>query len=119
MNSIIQVYSYSRCSTCRKALKWLGQNNLAHQIIDIINSPPSIDLIAKAIDQIDNRKLIFNTSGASYRALGAKTVEAMADEEAISALANDGKLIKRPFVVMPSGKIVLGFKPDIWDETML
>ena len=35
-------YSYPKCSTCRKASKWLEQNNISYQFIDIVQEPPSI-----------------------------------------------------------------------------
>ena len=81
-----------------------------------MKNPPSKKIIEKAIDQLDNRKLIFNTSGLSYRSLGAKVVNSMSDIEAIEALANDGKLIKRPFLITKDEKILVGFKPELWAE---
>jgi arsenate reductase len=45
------------------------------------------------------RKRLFNTSGQSYRALGSAAVAAMDDEQALAALAADGKLIRRPFAI--------------------
>ena len=44
-------------------------------------------------------KSLFNTSGKSYRALGAEKVNKMNQKEAILALTNDPKLIKRPFLL--------------------
>ena len=63
------------------------------------------------------RKLLFNTSGQSYRAMGAAAVKALTDDEALDALAADGKLIKRPFVVADSS-FLIGFKPDHWESTL-
>ena len=40
----------------------------------------------------------------------------MSDEEALDALAADGKLIKRPFLALPEGKFLVGFKLDQWTE---
>ena len=60
---------------------------------------------------------MFNTSGQSYRAMGAAAVKALSDDEALDALAADGKLIKRPFVVVDSSAFLTGFKPDLWEST--
>ena len=62
---------------------------------------------------------LFNTSGQSYRALGAAAVKAMTDDEALDALVADGRLIKRPFVIAPDGQVVVGFKPEVWAEALL
>ena len=64
------------------------------------------------------RKRLFNTSGQSYRALGAAAVAALSDEEALAALAADGKLIKRPFAITDTGTALVGFKPDAWQAAL-
>ena len=63
--------------------------------------------------------LIFNTSGQSYRALGAAAVKAMTRDQALQALASDGKLIKRPFLRGPDGRYLTGFKPEVWEAELL
>ncbi|MBQ1371904.1 MAG: arsenate reductase family protein, partial [Oscillospiraceae bacterium] len=37
---MIQVYCYSKCSTCKKALQWLDAHGVAHQVIDIKANHP-------------------------------------------------------------------------------
>ena len=66
----LKVFSYSRCSTCRKALAWLEAEGLDYTVVDITVQPPSRDLLQAAIEQFGERKPLFNTSGQSYRALG-------------------------------------------------
>ena len=88
-----------------KALKWLNDHQIAFKLIDIALSPPKKEILIDAISQLGDRKKIFNTSGLSYRKLGASFVKAMSDSEAIAALAADGKLIKRPFLITSKGEI--------------
>jgi arsenate reductase len=64
-------------------------------------------------------KRLFNTSGQSYRALGAAAVAAMDEAEALAALAADGKLIKRPLVFTARGDVLVGFKPQEWEAVLL
>ena len=119
MSTQTRIYSYSSCTTCKKALKWLRENKIDFQLIDIVEETPSKDLLIEAIHQIGNRKAVFNTSGLSYRSLGSKVVQSMTDEEALQALISDGKLIKRPFLVSPGIRILVGFNPDTWSEALL
>ena len=114
----LKVWSYARCSTCRKALAWLEQQGLPYEVVDITETPPSRDLLASAVDVFGSRKPLFNTSGQSYRALGSSTVKAMSDDEALDALAADGKLIKRPFVALGDDTFLVGFKLDQWSEAL-
>ena len=119
MSNSIVVYSYSRCSTCRKALAWLQEHHIAYELLDIIETPPSREMLSGASERLGNRKLLFNTSGQSYRALGSAVVQAMSDTEAFDALADDGKLIKRPLLITEKGNVLVGFKPEVWSEVLL
>lgn len=64
------------------------------------------------------RQRLFNTSGQSYRALGAAAVQALEDQAALAALAADGKLIKRPFLIGDDGRILTGFKEPEWSDLL-
>jgi arsenate reductase len=112
------LYQYAGCGTCRKALAWLRERAIPFEAVDITTSPPSLELLAAAHDQLGGFGRLFNTSGQSYRALGAATVKAMDRDTALAALAADGRLIKRPFVVTASGRILTGFRPQDWEELL-
>ena len=119
----LRVYAYSRCSTCRKALSWLAQQGLSAgeqlDLIEITTHPPAKETLAQALAALGVIKRLFNTSGQSYRALGAAAVAAMDEDDALQALAADGKLIKRPLVFTAKGKVLVGFKPDEWSAVLL
>jgi arsenate reductase len=121
----LKIYSYPRCSTCRKAITWL-QSRGHHpavdpaspdqqlELIDITQQPPSAGELQHALAQL-GRKRLLNTSGQSYRALGAAAVQAMDEPTLLAALASDGKLIKRPFLILDDGRTVTGFQQAEWD----
>ena len=119
MTSLNLIYSYASCSTCRKAIKWLRENNIEFELIDIVNTPPSTETLRKAYEQLGSRKALFNTSGLSYRTLGAAKVNSMSDAEALESLSSDGKLIKRPLLITAEGKMLVGFKQENWSEILL
>ncbi|MFN7898744.1 MAG: Spx/MgsR family RNA polymerase-binding regulatory protein [Synechococcaceae cyanobacterium] len=116
-----RVFSYAACSTCRKALAWLASQGLHpgedFTVIDITTSPPDQQELRRALSQLGRNRL-FNTSGQSYRALGAAAVKAMSDDEAIAALAADGRLMKRPFLITANGAVATGFKPEDWQPLL-
>ena len=118
----LRVYGYPACGTCRKALQWLAQQGFSVEVgnlelLDITKTPPSLPELRQAFSSL-GRKRLFNTSGQSYRALGAAAVAAMDDEQALAALAADGKLIKRPFAITASGSPLVGFKPEEWQAAL-
>ena len=103
-------YSYLKCSTCRKAAKWLESKDLEFQLIDIVKEPPIINYLNLALEQYsDNKKSIFNTRGKAFKTLNID-INGLSREEIIQLLLSDGKLIKRPFLIYESKKVILGFK---------
>jgi arsenate reductase len=112
-----RLYAYPACGTCRKASTWLRERNLAIEAIDITRQPPSLEELKSALLQLGRARL-FNTSGQSYRALGAAAIKAMGDDEALVVLAKDGRLVKRPFLIAADGRTVTGFRPEEWQELL-
>tara|TARA_B100000902_G_scaffold326133_1_gene321096 strand:- start:3483 stop:3839 length:357 start_codon:yes stop_codon:yes gene_type:complete len=108
LNRII-LYSYPKCSTCRKASKWLDQNNINYQLIDIIKEPPSRKFLELALMQFSlDIKKIFNTRGKSYKSIDIDIL-GLTKDKVIELLSKDGKLIKRPFLIINESKLILGF----------
>ena len=103
-------YSYLKCSTCRKAAKWLESNDFEFQLIDIVKEPPLVNYLNLALEQYsDNKKRIFNTRGKAFKTLNFD-IDRLSKEEIIQLLISDCKLIKRPFLIYEGKKVILGFK---------
>ena len=102
-------YSYLKCSTCRKAEKWLKSKDFEFQLIDIVKEPPLVKYLNLALEQYpDDKKRIFNTRGKVFKTLNID-VYGLSREEIIQLLLSDGKLIKRPFLIYEGKKVILGF----------
>ena len=98
-----------KCSTCRKAEKWLEKRNFEYQLIDIVKEPPLLDYLNLALKQYSaDQKRIFNTRGKAFKSINLD-VYSLSKEETIKLLLSDGKLIKRPFLVYDEKKVILGF----------
>lgn len=116
----MKLYQYPKCSTCRKAVKFLQQHNVEFTSIDITETPPSEQELTLMLQSYDGEiRKLFNTSGVQYRELKMKDkLLTMSTKEAIQLLAGNGKLIKRPFILNDKTGLV-GFKEQDWEETLL
>ena len=102
-------YSYLKCSTCRKAAKWLESKDFEFQLVDIVKEPPLVNYLNLALEQYsDSKKRIFNTRGKAFKTLNLD-INRLTKEEIIQLLLSDGKLIKRPFLICEGKKVILGF----------
>ena len=110
------VLEYDKCGTCKKALKWLDQHKIAYEKRSIVDEPPTNKELAEWIPAsgVGVRKWL-NTSGQSYRALGKAKIDAATDAQIAKWLAADGKLVKRPVVVVGK-KVLVGFKEEVYRE---
>ena len=117
---MLKVYCYSKCSTCKKALKWLNEKKIEHEVIDIKADHPDEDALRKyyAISGLPLKRF-FNTSGMQYRELElSKRLPDMGEDEQFRLLASDGRLVKRPLLV-GDGFVLAGFKQSEWEEKLL
>ena len=118
MKKII-IYSYLKCSTCRKAAKWLKNKDFEFQLIDIVKEPPLFNYLNLALKQYsDDKKRIFNTRGKAFKILNLD-INGLSREEIIQLLLSDGKLIKRPFLVYEKEKVILGFNEIEYAEQFI
>ena len=102
-------YSYLKCSTCRKAAKWLDKKNFEYHLIDIVKDPPTFNYLNLALEQYsEDKKMIFNTRGKAFKTLSID-IYCLSREEIIQLLQSYGKLIKRPFLIYEGKKVILGF----------
>ena len=115
----LKLFSYSSCSTCRKAIKWLKSNKIDFELIDILSSPPSIEMLVSAAQQYGDRKYLLNTSGVIYRSIGSEVFKKMNDNELFEKLFIEPRLIKRPFLCKPNQCFLVGFKEEKWAAKLL
>jgi arsenate reductase (glutaredoxin) len=115
----LTLYTYAKCSTCRKATKWLTEQGIEYHEKAIRETPPSkAELKRMLAAQNGELKKLFNTSGGDYRdmKLGPKLAD-MPVAEAIALLNGNGNLVKRPFVLADAVGLV-GFKEDVWAQAL-
>ena len=111
---------YPKCSTCRKAQKWLDEHDVDYDIRDIKTDNPDLAEL-ELWHQASGLPLkkFFNTSGQLSRSLElSKKLPGMSDAEQYALLASDGMLVKRPILITDDNKVLVGFKEDQWAETL-
>ena len=111
---------YPKCSTCRKAKKWLDEHNAEYTERHIADKKPTYDELKEWYEKSRlPLKKFFNTSGLLYKEMKLKdNLPSMSEEEQLRLLATNGMLVKRPILVTED-KILVGFKEAEWAEIIL
>ncbi len=117
---MIKVYCYSKCSTCKKALKWLDEKGISYENIDIKENHPDEETLRLYYNKSGlPLKKFFNTSGMIYREMKlTDKLPSMSEDEQLKLLASDGMLVKRPLLVTDE-KVLTGFREAEWTEMLL
>ena len=115
----MQFICYPKCSTCRKAQKWLDEREIPYTLRLIREEKPTAEELRRW-QQLSGLPLrrFFNTGGLQYKALQLKEkLPAMSEEEQLALLATDGMLVKRPLLV---GKdfVLVGFREADYAERL-
>ncbi len=106
---------YPKCSTCRKAKKFLDDHGISYEDRHIVERNPTAGELGKwiAASGLPVRKF-FNTSGLLYKSMQLKErLPEMSDEEQIRLLATNGMLVRRPLLI-GGDRVLVGFRKTEW-----
>ena len=117
---MLKVYEYAKCSTCVKALKFLDAKKVTYKKLPIADQAPTQKELKEMLSALKenggNLRNLFNTSGVVYKEMKlSEKLPSMTEADAIKLLSENGKLVKRPFVIGDNVHLV-GFKEDQWKE---
>ena len=102
---------YPKCSTCKKAKKFLDDHKVDYVDRNIVTDNPTKEELKKWIE-LSGKEIykFFNTSGIKYRELNLKeTLKELDFDGILDILSSDGMLVKRPLLITEN-KVLIGYK---------
>ncbi len=110
---------YPKCTTCKKAKKWLDDHGITYEDRHIKEQNPTAEELTIWYQKSGLPiKRFVNTSGVLYREMNLKDkLPTMTDEEILELLATDGMLVKRPLAI-GDDVVLTGFKEAEWTEKL-
>lgn len=114
---MITLYEYPKCTTCRKGKKFLQENDVEFESIDMVKQPPDAGTLSELVERsgrdVDD---FFNKRGKKFKELGLKErLGEMTEEEKVELLSTDGMLIRRP-LLYDGSDVAIGFKEDEYKQ---
>lgn len=119
MSNEVLFLEYPKCSTCKKAKKWLDEHGVSYTARHIVEDNPSADELRVWHERGGlPLKRFFNTSGMLYREMElSKKLPDMPEDEQYALLATNGMLVKRPLLIT-AATVIPGFKETAWEEAL-
>ena len=112
----MKVYAYNKCDSCRKALRFLDQQKIQYEFLDITEQAPTKKELELMLEKVGEIKKLFNTSGVVYKEMNlSEKLPKLSKAEMIALLASNGRLVKRPFLIAKDIALV-GYKEAEWQQ---
>ena len=111
---------YPKCTTCKRAKKWLEERKVKYEDRHIAEKNPTVEELKKWIEKSGlETKKFFNTSGTLYKEMKlSEKLKSLSEEEQIKLLATNGMLVKRPIIVGEEF-VLVGFRDvALWEEKL-
>ena len=111
---MIQIYHNPRCSKSRQGLQILEGLNLDFEIVKYLDAPPTEQKLNEIITLLGISPIQLVRKGEAIWKEYYKGKE-LTDDEIITAMCNNPKLIERP-IVIANDKAVIGRPPELIKE---
>ena len=106
------LHGIRNCDTMKKAWTWLDQAGVAYEFHDYKKQGIDQASLQRWAAQV-GWEVLLNRAGTTFRALPDADKADMTEAKAITLMLAQPAMIKRPVLETP-GRLVVGFKPEIY-----
>ena len=111
---MLTVYGIKSCDTCRKARKFLAENDIEFRFHDVRDDGLDIQMLERWADRLDWEKLL-NRKSLTWRKIPETDREGMTKDRAFALMLDQPTLVKRP--VLESARFMaVGFSEKRFGE---
>ncbi len=108
----VTIYGIRNCNTMKNARAWLDSHNVAYMFHDYKTAGADRALLEKWAEQV-RWEVLLNRAGTTFRGLPDADKTALTEIRALALMSAQPSMIKRP-VLVAGGKILVGFKPELY-----
>lgn len=109
----VTIYGIKNCDTMKKARTWLDGHGVAYAFHDYKLSGIDRAHLKAWADKVGWETLL-NRAGTTFRALPDADKQDLDEERAFALMLANPSMIKRPVLDLGRGRILVGFKPEIY-----
>jgi len=114
MGKRVTIHGIKSCDTMKKARAWLDAHGVAYAFHDYkVEGVEKASLERWAKDL--GWEILLNRAGTTFRALPDGDKANLNEKKAIALMLAQPSMIKRP-VLDVGGKLIVGFKPDVYEK---
>jgi len=113
----ITLYGIKNCDTMKKARAWLDNHGVDYAFHDYKTAGiehAKLEGWAKKVGW----EMLLNRAGTTFKKLPDQDKESVTEKRAVALMLAQPSMIKRPVLEFGGGKLVVGFKPEIYAASM-
>jgi Spx/MgsR family transcriptional regulator len=113
----LTIYGIKNCDTMKKARAWLDKRGVAYAFHDYKTAGIERDRLERWERKIGWETLL-NRAGTTFRKLPDKDKANLDAKKAMALMLAQPSMIKRPVLDLGGGKLLVGFTPELYAETV-
>jgi arsenate reductase len=113
----ITIYGIKNCDTMKKARAWLDQHGVEYAFHDYKSAGIERAQLERWAKKVGWETLI-NRAGLTFKKLPDKDKAGLTEKKALALMLNQPSMIKRPVLDLGGGKLLVGFKPELYDAAV-
>jgi arsenate reductase len=113
MAKTLTIYGIKNCDTMKKARTWLDKHGVAYDFHDYKTAGIEREQLEAWSKKVGWETLL-NQAGTTFKKLPDKDKTGLDAKKAITLMLAQPSMIKRPVLDLGGGKLLVGFKPEIY-----
>ncbi len=113
----ITIYGIKNCDTMKKARAWLDKHDVAYAFHDYKTAGIARERLEKWCKEVGWEALL-NRAGTTFRKLSDRDKDNLDAKKAVALMLDQPSMIKRPVLDLGGGKLLVGFRPEIYAERL-
>lgn len=113
----ITIYGIKNCETMKKARAWLEKRGVDYAFHDYKTAGIERERLEKWEKKVGWETLL-NRAGTTFRKLADKDKSGLNADKALALMLRQPSMIKRPVLDLGGGKLLVGFSPERYSETV-
>ena len=109
----LTIYGIKNCDTMKKARAWLDKRGVTYNFHDYKTAGIERERLEAWSKKVGWETLL-NQAGTTFRKLPDKDKSGLDAKKAIALMLEQPSMIKRPVLDLGGGKLLVGFKPDVY-----
>ncbi len=115
MAKSITIYGIKNCDTMKKARAWLDKHGVAYTFHDYKTAGIARDQLEQWSKKV-GWEMLLNRAGTTFRKLPDKDKDGIDAKKALGLMVAQPSMIKRPVLDVGGGKLLVGFKPELYES---